>query len=429
MKSIRAAAGRWTWGLLALPLAVAVVVAFSVMTDGNGTDQAAAQESFVEFSIEVDGGLNACSTSPGGTTKCEVALSNQFTVGVNLDSFAGPGDAYGGIQVRLEYSGGLTLNNRPNVSEIADVWPDCVFDVENKGVAPNTYLVACAVGLPTTESLSTYTGRVVEVDFTCTDVVSQETVTMVHGDLLETNLVFLSGNAVPDADGIETLTINCVEAPPTPTPTPTPPASVEFSIEVDRGFNPCSTSPGGTTKCEVALNNQFTVGVNLDSFAVPGDGYGAIQVRIEYSGGLTLNNRPNVSEISGVWPDCVFVAENKNVAPNTYLFGCAVGIQQVSTYTGRVAEVDFTCTDVVTQETVTMVHGDLLETFLAFQSGSPPAVDADGSETLTISCVDAPPPQTPTPTPPPFPWDVDGDGSVTTLDIFEVASHFGETRP
>ena len=80
-----------------------------------------------------------------------------------------------------------------------------------------------------------------------------------------------------------------------------------------------------------------------------------------------------------------------------------------------------------------MVHGDVLETLLLFESGGP-VVDADVSETLTISCVDAPPPTptpppTQTPVPPPFPWDVDNDGAVTTLDIFEVATHFGESRP
>ena len=228
----------WRWGLVALPVTVVVALALTFAANGHGADQAAAQEPSVNFSIEVNG----CSTRPGDLTKCNVGLGSQFTVGLTLEGFAGfPGDAYAGVQARLTYSAGLTLNNRPVITEIEGVWPDCVFPAENKDVAPNTYLVGCAVGVPLVENTTTYTGRVVEVDFTCTDVVSQQTVTMVHGAPLSTQLIDVNALAVWEATPSEALTINCIEAPPTATPTPVPPtptpATVPFPWDVDNdGF-------------------------------------------------------------------------------------------------------------------------------------------------------------------------------------------------
>ncbi len=88
------------------------------------------------------------------------------------------------------------------------VWPSAVARYELK--EPNHYYVSAAValGIPP----STYTGRVVETDFTCPSAESQSAVTLVHGSSPATLLAGTASSEVIDLnDGgsPETLTIEC----------------------------------------------------------------------------------------------------------------------------------------------------------------------------------------------------------------------------
>jgi hypothetical protein len=216
---------------------------------------------------------------------------------------------------------------------------------------------------------------------------------------------------------------------PTLTPTPCPQEGcvpgAGMSIAID-GLTDCSTSPGNSVKCRVVVGDTFTVVVSIDELiSVPdidGDtvaGYSAFYSSIYFSG-VERSNRPGDQELgpsSGrYWPGCIFAVDKK--FSNRALTACALGVAgDESTYTGRVSEVDFTCTPTSSSgHTLTLVHSAPLDTFLLDEAGNPIYTNSDGPyETLSVNCV--------------YPWDSNGDGFVTIADIFLEVLHFGETPP
>ena len=93
------------------------------------------------------------------------------------------------------------------------------------------------------------------------------------------------------------------------------------------------------------------------------------------------------------WPDCAFTGDDAYTG--SVHLACAVGIGAApSTYTGRMATVEFTC---AADGSITLVHGEP-DTYVADDNATYYAEASD--ETLTINCVD----------PAPYPGDTDGDG-------------------
>ena len=208
MNKIRTLSGRWKWRLL-------VLLALTLTWGRNGAQQLEADVTTPDFSIEVKAA--GCDTKGVSPTTCEVPVGSVFTVSVHLNDIDGLVDkdadtkaGYIAVQARLNYSAGLTLKNRPGVTELEGVWPDCFFPAENKGVG--TYLAACAIDVETDESI--YIGRVMEVDYNCTPTPSTgNTVSLVHGPLRDTFVGDETPIAVAEQPGLtETLTISCAPA-------------------------------------------------------------------------------------------------------------------------------------------------------------------------------------------------------------------------
>jgi hypothetical protein len=216
------------WGLLAFPvMALAAVLLVNASDRGEPPAEAAGAAPDLAIAIDVDNnGTDDCDTraSTAAGTKCNVGVGNMFTVKGAIDKVAGlPGTGgYIVFQFTFGYtSPGLTRNNRveparevgnPTYWEVTPGTPAvCAPNGESDGAG--TYYVDCWQG-----TSSMYTGKLVEVDFTCASagsrsVTMQDAGTYVHNEF--------HGNTPLDVDGDETLTINC-GTPPTPTPTPTP---------------------------------------------------------------------------------------------------------------------------------------------------------------------------------------------------------------
>ncbi|MEX1252940.1 MAG: hypothetical protein WEE64_01235 [Dehalococcoidia bacterium] len=187
----------------------------------------------------------------------------------------------------------------------------------------------------------------------------------------------------------------------------------------------CDTNPntGKPDTCRLPLGGQLTVEVYIDKIAglhdSDGDtiaGYGGIGLRLLTSPALSLNNRPQQTELGPAaapyWPDCGIRAESK-VSPTNYQAGCGLGIGLFgSIHLGKVAEVDYTCTTLGVFS-VTLPNGPPPDSFLDGESYYVP--DGNELDILTIDCA--------------FIWDVTGDGWVSVGDIGRVVHFFGQTVP
>ena len=185
--------------------------------------------------------------------------------------------------------------------------------------------------------------------------------------------------------------------------------SPEYSMQIvgggEKAPNPGQTPPptGCNTKtptdnnCSVPAGTEFTVQVFLNKLNLPeldGDtiaGYGAVQIRLNTTVGLTLKNRNAVEEFGPAqapfWPDCAIRAENKGV--NTYLATCTIGqLTNESTYTGLVMEADYTCGSpgVESKEQVSMVHGVPADTHLVDELGGLVLSNGGATDTITVVC-------------------------------------------
>jgi hypothetical protein len=223
------------------------------------------------------------------------------------------------------------------------------------------------------------------------------------------------------------------------------PVSPDFFLEVTvgKGETLCTTTAftkaGAGKKCLFDPGTKFLVQFGLNSLGTVID-YDEVYLGLSYSAGLT---RQNLADECAAWPDGSAVPEEDVVKigdQSGYYLGCigSSGSTTNSTHTGDLGAVEFSCSTSQTKETITIVYGT--EEF----TNSPYGVDTmlfrdvgkggnesitennDGfliAETLEINCQYV------------FPWDVsDGfttgqDGAVTVADIFEVAGHFGATKP
>ncbi|UCH87291.1 MAG: hypothetical protein JSU97_02560 [Dehalococcoidia bacterium] len=165
-----------------------------------------AQAQAVDLSIE---GVGLGCDTAGGPTTCNVPVSTQFTVRMNVDVLPpGPPGDYKVFQGYLTHTAGLTWVDRPGTAEI--VWPDSQLPAEAPGAG---YYVAGDVmifGPP----WSTHIGAILEVDYTCGASPSTETVTMVHGFSPSRTFLRDSTDVNHAEAGSESLTINCLGEPP-----------------------------------------------------------------------------------------------------------------------------------------------------------------------------------------------------------------------
>ncbi len=191
---------------------------------------------------------------------------------------------------------------------------------------------------------------------------------------------------------------------PTPGPTPTPcptECALDFSIGTDLlsgAGGACSSSGTPTNVCNVPLGAKFNVNVYLNSLP-PAlvDGYAGYQATLDYTG-LTATETQQSMHLN-YWPDC-------GVAyaffyPGEVVALCVHGVNDPSsTYTGRMAAPEFTCT---ADGAITLVHGQPTEIITdAFDE-----FWEDSDESLTIHCV----------APLAYPGDTDGDGCPDTKEM------------
>jgi hypothetical protein len=162
------------------------------------------------------------------------------------------------------------------------------------------------------------------------------------------------------------------------------PTTVDFSISTDNSLgakNTCNTTGSPTTVCEVPLNANFKVSVNLNTLdsGLANGKYFGYSASLAYSGVGQAGTAGSLN--SSPWPECVFYSFG--FGPGNAYTGCVVGLASSgSTYTGRLETVEFTC---VQDGQITLLHGpsdsSLLDSEAVFYEPEP-------SESLTINCVD-----------------------------------------
>ncbi len=218
--------------------------------------------------------------------------------------------------------------------------------------------------------------------------------------------------------------------------------SPDFFLEVTvgEGEDFCTTNvlaKFGDKKCLIDPGAKFLVSFGLKTLGGVID-YDTVLLGLSYSAGLT---RQDLLDECAAWPDGAFVAETDVVKigdQSAYILGCggSSGSATNSTHIGKLDAVEFSCSTSQTKETITIVYGTEvfepygLDTMLVREDGLGGfefITEHNGgfliAETLQINCEHF------------FPWDVsDGfttgqDGAVTVSDIFEVAGHFGDTKP
>ncbi|MGB2693824.1 MAG: hypothetical protein WBD55_01405 [Dehalococcoidia bacterium] len=197
-------------GFLALGLGLVLVLA-SGGYQGRPAN-AAGSTPDLAMAIDVNGGGDDCDTkasTPSIGATCTVTVGQQFTLKGSIDKVAGlPGTGgYVVFQYRFLYTNpGLTRNNRTSPPEVGSpTYWGIACSPNTEGDAPGNYYVDCWG--PGTKSM--YTGKLVEVDFTCATA-GMRTITMNDADTYVHN--DSHGNTPLDTEGDEVLTINCVAA-------------------------------------------------------------------------------------------------------------------------------------------------------------------------------------------------------------------------
>jgi hypothetical protein len=183
--------------------------------------QAAVPSPDLSISIDTNGDtVPDCTTQqtpPAGS--CSLAPGQRFTVRARLNSLTGlpnpdaDGAAgYFGAQIRLLNSAGLTRNDRPVQTEwgpaSSPFWPACSFRAESSSSLTD-YLGGCTVS-GTVES--TYTGLLMEVDYTCPAADSVQRVTLAHGAPRDSHVLAETVAGIVDQNqggAPEALTIYC----------------------------------------------------------------------------------------------------------------------------------------------------------------------------------------------------------------------------
>ena len=157
------------------------------------------------FAVDTNGDTVAeCGTDVGQAAKCTASLGSIMQVRVYLNSLGVP--AYRGFDIQVDYTG-VTSKGNPS-SEYYH--PNCATPVQ----AHDRGWIAwgCAEFAPPAPDPA-YLGLIGTVDFTCT---ASGTLTLLHGgNVLGTAIATSDSASHAEGDNIgETLTINCVEAPP-----------------------------------------------------------------------------------------------------------------------------------------------------------------------------------------------------------------------
>ena len=341
----------------------------------------------VDFSISSDPDLGAkalCDSSSTPTATCEMPLGATFKVSINLNTLPSNLDSagYGGYQAGLQYSG---VANSGAVSSLDfSPWPGCA--LEFSSFIPGEVQAGCV--LATGNPGSSYTGRLHTVAFTCTQ---DGTIAQVNG-ASSTTIVDGTNTTFSESGPNESLTIDCVD-------------EVEFAMRVEPAFDVlgvCDSSGWPTQVCTIRNGATFNVLVLLEQFSTSlDDGYEGFSTQLDYTG-ITSAQTPQSVDLS-LWPDCVgggsgFGASGVEVHCYTSSDG---GHGPTSMYLGTMATVEFTC---AASGTLSMPHGES-DTYL-FDAPIFFEIDPDGTESLTINCVD----------PAPYPADTDGDGCPDTRE-------------
>ena len=194
-----------------------------------------------------------------------------------------------------------------------------------------------------------------------------------------------------------------------------------FGIDMDSdGLDDCSTL--AAIPCDGIYGDPIVVSVYLNSTGLTG-GYFSYRSFLEYAG---LSSKLRVVQ---TWPDCA----SSNVisyAPNV-VFTCAAAPSTTSSYTGKLAEVVFTCDNDFAY--VRLVHGTTdNRAMLVDGSGVSHAEGQPTEESLGIYCdpSGAINTQQPNPTPQcvPLSGDADNDGDVDAVDGMFVLQYVASLR-
>jgi hypothetical protein len=191
---------RKTAVLVGLPLATIVLAGF-LLSWGGGFQKARAAGT--DFSISTIA-LNDTCDSTSGPTKCAVTSGQNFTVGVNLLSQAGP---WAGYELHLKYVGAISYNAGSLVLMGGGVWPGCALPTDEVAFTPGDAPFACA---DASGADQTFTGLLATLTFHCA-AQGSGIITLVHG-FGNTELSTSTGSTFENAD--ESLTINCLQPPP-----------------------------------------------------------------------------------------------------------------------------------------------------------------------------------------------------------------------
>ncbi len=314
--------------LLGLALLVAGVAGW---TTGAGQRARAADSASPDLSIEVLG-VPGCDTNQDPPAASCNAPGGTFTIVVDLNALGSLQDndndgkaGYGGTQVRLNYSGGLTVRT----SRMLGLWPDCAITAADS--TPGSLLLGCNIAIGANESL--YVGPIFEVDFDCPSEPGTGQVGMVHGGRLDSGIVdetyFLRADKDPSP---ETLDVNCTEPPPPPEPT-NPGA---MAVDCDTG------QTGVQSHCSYAPGSIF--GVQMHVTKAPTSGYVGFSTRWLWDN-PALQYLPAADPASeALWPFCDVAARTAPVLPNSFFFACASNaLPAGDSTTGAVLQVTFRC--------------------------------------------------------------------------------------
>ena len=192
-------------------------------------------------------------TVKGGTcvdAACTVSNGQKFTLAVEVE--VAPAGGYLAAQTWVEYGSQLTYNPVALADEI--VWPDClgpaVRSETNTAVAHG-----CITALSIAAPLSTYTGNIVELSFTCSSGPSSTELRLVPlGESPANNhgaaFAFAPGAANQVVPSVRDLTVHC--AAPVSTPTGTLPATPVSSATPMPTDGATATAPATPVETPIA---------------------------------------------------------------------------------------------------------------------------------------------------------------------------------
>jgi RHS repeat-associated protein len=143
-------------------------------------------------------------------------------------------------------------------------------------------------------------------------------------------VTLLAGQPTPTA----VPSLGAIPAPATMTPPP--PENGVLSVDCD------PVSPGVQGACSYSVGQAFTV--DLQAGPAPVSGYGAFQLALQWSAGLSYQPSASAAD-EALWPNCTYPL--RSTPDDLHLtFACAPfpELAQPSTYTGSIARLQMQCT-------------------------------------------------------------------------------------